>query len=101
MDPFAETELKTALGRLAAGKAMPSTSAPAALWKVLAPQVVQTLITTTFAKAPPHSRSSLTSVLKFREVSIRLKLLLWQGTVLPTLLHGWVAQDSLSKKRPK
>ena len=32
--------------------------------------------------------SRLSSVLKCRDVAVRLRLLLWQGTVLPTLLHG-------------
>ncbi|CAE7501552.1 unnamed protein product, partial [Symbiodinium necroappetens] len=37
---FTEAEISLALGRLAATKAMPSTSAPAALWKLMGDQVV-------------------------------------------------------------
>ena len=40
---FTKEEISLALGRLAANKAMPSTSAPAALWKLMGNQVVPTL----------------------------------------------------------
>ncbi|CAE7360998.1 Pol [Symbiodinium sp. KB8] len=40
---FTEEEISLALGRLAASKAMPSTNAPAALWKLMGDQVVPTL----------------------------------------------------------
>ena len=56
---FAEEELQQALGRLAAGKAMPTPSAPAALWKLVAQRLRRLFYDnsiTTCGQAPPHYR---------------------------------------------